>query len=259
MKKLRFVTVLGLVAACLRSLQAAEPIQLMQSDGSWYTNLNVLTVTGTDLFFKHDGGFSSLKLKYLPTALQTRFDYNPSNAAALEKSYLAGNRAYHARFYTPPAPEKTNLTNPSTNTVPGTTNSARNATDGSVPELVVDRWLSSQPDTRNKPMLICFWTTWSLTSRRAVIRLNELNRTFGEKVLIIGISEEAAEDIEALAEPRIEYYSASDPEKRLKQTLGVTSQPYAIILDTAGSILWEGNPLNQDKLLTDKVMSELFP
>src|SRR5213076_2255077 len=71
------------------------------------------------------------------------------------------------------------------------------------PPLVVEKWLSKEPDRKGKFVLIDFWATWCGPCRKAIPELNAFQKKFGDKLVVIGVSDEAAEDVKKLAEPKV--------------------------------------------------------
>src|SRR6266699_554221 len=78
------------------------------------------------------------------------------------------------------------------------------------PPLVVEKWLSKEPDRKGKFVLIDFWATWCGPCRKAIPELNSFHKKFGEKLIVIGVSDEAEEKVRGFKEPNIEYFSAID-------------------------------------------------
>src|SRR5437588_4129406 len=61
-----------------------------------YTNVTILGVNATDLYFTYDQGMSNAKLKYLEPVLQERFHYNPEASAQAEKQQMEEEARYIA-------------------------------------------------------------------------------------------------------------------------------------------------------------------
>ncbi len=127
------------------------------------------------------------------------------------------------------------------------------------PELSVEGWISEKPEIKEDQfVLIDFWGTYCPPCLKAIPELNEYQKEFGEKLVVIGISHEPKEKIEALKDPKIEYFSAFDTEKKMKNTLGVRGIPHVILINPAGIVVWEGFPFLPDHELTADVIRKLL-
>ena len=108
------------------------------------------------------------------------------------------------------------------------------------PELVVEKWLTKEPDRKGKFVLIDFWATWCGPCRKAIPELNTLHKKFGDKLVVIGVSDEKEAKVKAMSDPKIEYFSAIDTRARTKKAVGVTGIPHVLIIDPQGIVRWEG-------------------
>jgi thiol-disulfide isomerase/thioredoxin len=107
-------------------------------------------------------------------------------------------------------------------------------------------------------VLIDFWATWCGPCRRAIPELNEIQQRFGDKVVVIGISDEPEKAVRAMKEPKIEYAVAIDTKHRTKDKLKVAGIPHVILVDPTGVVRWEGFPLLEEDPLTPQVVEAVI-
>ncbi|WP_397299457.1 TlpA family protein disulfide reductase [Nonlabens ulvanivorans] len=124
------------------------------------------------------------------------------------------------------------------------------------PQLVVEEWVSNQPETEGKFILVDFWATWCAPCKRAMPDLNEFQTEFKDDLVVIGISDESKEKVLRQRNPKIEYYSALDSQQRMKTALEVKAIPHAILIDPDGIVVWEGYPLLAGNELTSEVIAK---
>jgi thiol-disulfide isomerase/thioredoxin len=125
------------------------------------------------------------------------------------------------------------------------------------PELVVEKWLTPPPETKGKFVLIDFWATWCGPCRKAIPELNAFQKKFADKLVVIGISDETEEVVTKLTDPKVEYASAIDPQKRMKNIVEVKGIPHCLLIDPEGIVRWEGFPLLNGYELTEKVIADI--
>jgi len=126
------------------------------------------------------------------------------------------------------------------------------------PKLVVEKWLTAEPDTKGKFVLIDFWATWCGPCRKAIPELNALHKKFGDKLVVIGVSDQTEEAVKKMTEPKMDYFVAIDPQARMKKAVEVTGIPHVIIIDPQGIVRWEGFPLLDGYELTEKVVQDIL-
>jgi len=135
---------------------------------------------------------------------------------------------------------------------------AKSILNQKAPDLLVEKWLTKEPDTKGKFILIDFWATWCPPCRTFIPTLNGFSKKYGDKLVVIGISDEPAETIETAMGSTIVYAEAIDSQKRMSTTLNVVGIPHAILIDPKGIVRWEGFPLLQGSELTDSVLAALL-
>ena len=126
------------------------------------------------------------------------------------------------------------------------------------PELVVEEWISEQPDTKGKFILIDFWATWCGPCIRAIPELNAFHEKFKDDLVVIGISDESKEKINNFKKVKIDYYSAIDTNETLKNIYEVQGIPHCVLIDPDGIVRWEGFPTLKGEELTEKVISKII-
>ena len=135
---------------------------------------------------------------------------------------------------------------------------AKSILNEKAPELVVQKWITPQPVTTGKFVLVDFWATWCGPCKRAIPELNNFNKKFGDRLVVIGISDEPVETVNQLKDVKIEYYSAVDTRARVKNKLNVTGIPHCILIDPKGIVRWEGFPSLDGFPLTEEVIANLL-
>ena len=241
-----------LLGPCL-ALPAEEKLPLLKVGKQTYTNVTVTSVSATDIVFLHSRGLANAKLKDLEPSLQAHFHYDPVKAGATEQQQADANARFaqaarEAR--TPPPPPEPE---PEPEPVPATPANpayAKSFLNQPAPTLVVQKWLTDQPDLNGKFVLIDFWATWCPPCRGSIPHLNQLAQQFSDRLVIVGLSDEREEMVRKMTTPRIEYPVAIDSQRRSITTVGVRAIPYSLLIDPKGIVRYEGNPgsLNGPKL-----------
>jgi thioredoxin-related protein len=99
--RLAMLTALGLLGAV--SIRADEKLPVLQSGSDVYSNVTVLSVSATDVYFTYNNGkgMANAKLKNLAPDLQKHFHYNPAVASAVEQKKTQANLEYRQTDYQP--------------------------------------------------------------------------------------------------------------------------------------------------------------
>jgi cytochrome c biogenesis protein CcmG/thiol:disulfide interchange protein DsbE len=238
-------------------LQAAEPIKFdhLKVGSQTFSNVTVVGMNATDVYFTHDKGMSNVKLKYLEPAAQKRLEYDPKAADAAEKEVMQEDAKFKnslaSKVASPkkavatekPVSSEESLADPISETSP---------LGKAAPDFSVDKWLTEKPDLKDKFVLLSFWATWSIPCKKAIPQLNALEKKFAQKLAVIAVSTEPAEDVEAITDPKIEFASAIDLKGKSRFAFNITTIPTVVLIDPKGVVIYEGHPaaLNEKQLQT---------
>jgi len=238
---------------------ADETLPTLKVGKETYSHVNVFQVTATDIYFTSDQGLANAKLKDLDPGLQKHFNYNPTNAAAVEQKEKAANNLYHAEIAKSSAAKDAGAA-PGTMIEPETGKQiwAKPFLNQHVPPVYIEKWLNGRPDDRGKFVLIEFWATWCPACRAAIPELNDFEKKFGDKMIVMGLSDEPESVVRNFNGPEVDYFIGIDTQARTKKALGVTGIPHVIIIDPNGIVRWEGFPFLKGYELTEKVVADII-
>ena len=121
------------------------------------------------------------------------------------------------------------------------------------PAIRIVQWLRGEPislaDGRGKTIFVVeFWATWCPPCKESIPHLNDLQREFADRgVVVIGITDEAP----AVAAPfvakheRMNYRVACDDGRSttsayMRRDMGI---PHAFVVDKRGVVVWSGHPM----------------
>ncbi len=135
---------------------------------------------------------------------------------------------------------------------------AKSILNEKAPELVIEKWNSKEPDTKGKFVLVDFWATWCGPCRAGIPGLNNMQKKFIDKLVIIGISDESLEKVKSFKNPKIDYANGIDTKKTVSAFLGIRGIPHMILIDPKGIVRWEGFPGLEGHKFTEEVLEKLL-
>ena len=109
------------------------------------------------------------------------------------------------------------------------------------PPLEVQKWLTGKPEMEGKFLVIEFWRTWCGACKRMTPLMNTLHKKYGQELVVIGITGESEEKVNAYAGPKKEYCLALDlpqpvqaqPPEAAAAAAKAESEPVASLPDQA--------------------------
>ncbi|WP_447641776.1 MULTISPECIES: thioredoxin-like domain-containing protein [Chitinophagaceae] len=135
---------------------------------------------------------------------------------------------------------------------------AKSVLNEKAPNLTVEKWITEKPETKGKFVLVDFWATWCPPCRKFIPILNDISTKHKDKLVVIGITDESLEKVEAMQGTKATYYEAIDSKKTMSNALQVKGIPHVVLVDPKGIVRWEGFPLLTGHELTDEVVSNLI-
>lgn len=125
---------------------------------------------------------------------------------------------------------------------------------------VVSGSLADRSFKKGTVYVIEFWASRCPFSLQAIPRLNKIQKDFGGKVVVIGVSDEQPERIREAMRPMeepAEYVLLSDPKRHLSTAYMAAfrqkQRPVAFIVDKNGKVVWFGAPADMDAKVKETV------
>lgn len=135
---------------------------------------------------------------------------------------------------------------------------AKSFLDKKAPELNLTQWVSEQPDTEGKFILIDFWGTWCGPCLKGIPDMNAYQKEFKDQLVVIGISQEPIEKVKTFKRVKMEYSSAIDINGTLNSVYEIQGIPHVVLIDPKGIVRWEGFPFMGGYELTSKVIEDII-
>ncbi len=141
----------------------------------------------------------------------------------------------------------------------GSVGSAADLRGRPAPQAAVDTWITPQPDTRGKVVIVDFWATWCGPCVAAIPHMNEIANKFRGKVECVGLSDESSSAFNSglqrknLGPQSFAYNLALDPQGRMKGAFQVRGIPHVAVMSTDWVVRWQGHP----SALTEAIVRQI--
>lgn len=112
------------------------------------------------------------------------------------------------------------------------------------PEMVVSRWITEEPKTKGKFVMLHHWGLTCGPCLLSIPTLNEWSKTFKKDLVVIGLARDDSKD----KDKGIEYYRGVDGGTFVPLDIRILS--YVLLIDPQGIVRWEGvrHDLTTEKL-----------
>ena len=117
------------------------------------------------------------------------------------------------------------------------------------PEISAKSWINAPSNLslaklRGKIVVVEFWATWCPPCRKSIPHLNELQKEWAKKgVVIIGLTDEHKSKIKQFTKSQPMNYVVGTGSKNSSQ-YGVRGIPHAFVVNPEGTVVWRGHPMS---------------
>jgi hypothetical protein len=233
---------------------AAYPTHLdrLNVGSQTYTNVTIVSVSATDLYFSYEKGVKNAKLRLLDPETQKLFNYDPRTAEQTERQQTQADAKFQnsvaahpstglASSATANAAEEKRKASSEDNIVDSISEQSLLGKSG--PSITLQKWLGSAPapTLKGKFVLLTFLTPWSIPSQKWIPQLNALQKKFSDKLDVVGLVPAADADDRSM-DSKVDFPFAADEKGKYQAALGIRTVPSVVLMDPGGAILYEGHP-----------------
>jgi len=231
-------------------LGRAAPIKfdLLKAGSRTYTNVTVIGFNEAEIYIRHNGGLGNIKLRNLEPEVQKRFNYDPHTAEAAERKEAEDDARYVATLASNSVAQLEKTSRAAKKAAATSAESLADAVSENsligkpLPSFKGAKWLGTKPSLEGKVVLVTFWTSWSFPCRKYIPDWNSLQKKFGDKIVVMGVTSEPEQDVTAMPEPKVEFAVAIDLDGVFSGEAGVASVPHVLLVDRKGVVRYQGHP-----------------
>jgi len=116
-------------------------------------------------------------------------------------------------------------------------------------------FLGTAPDLKGKPAIVEFWATWCPPCRASIPHLNEINKKFKERgLVVVGITDEKRDVVEKFQKGVPMEYNVATGGAEVEKKFGIDGIPHAFIVGKDGKIIWQGHPMQLNDAVIEKAL-----
>lgn len=128
------------------------------------------------------------------------------------------------------------------------------------PDFFVQKWITDQPNAKDKPVVIDFWATWCPPCVASIPHMNELATKFSDRAVFVGISDEKEDKFqEGLKKKKLKletfkYNLALDPTSKMSAAVKIRGIPHVMIMSSDWIVRWQGHPQDLNAMVIERII-----